>query len=308
METNERKSNKCFIITLVLLILILCYSFYLYFKYLEEKNKYQNLNVEIYNLSSEYENLKLIANQINNDIEKMYNIDNDIVETKKELFNLTSQLEKQIINKKTNYKIAYLTFDDGPYYSTYDYLDILDKYNIKATFFTIGRGKTTCYDNASKDCTLLYKEIVDRGHVIANHTYSHLIFKGLYNSSDDFIYQVKKQEQYIKDKTGVITNIIRFPGGSATSGKLKQSIIEQLRNENYGWVDWTAQDGDGGALYSKKEAWDNFTKSIDQDIEVVLFHDYSPITLSILPDAIEYLQNNNYLILPLFYDSIMIQK
>ena len=46
----------------------------------------------------------------------------------------------------------------------------------------------------------------------------------------------------------------------------------------------------------------------NEDIEVVLFHDYNNITLSILPQAIEYLEKNNYIILPLFYDSVMVNK
>jgi len=164
------------------------------------------------------------------------------------------------------------------------------------------------YDKANYDCTKLYKEIVDRGHTIANHTYSHAIFFGLYNSVDSFMKQVEKHEDYIKEKTGVITNIVRFPGGAASAGRLKEGIKAALKEKNYGWVDWTAIDGDGGDLRSTSEAWEKFTKSIDEDIEVVLMHDYSSITLSILPRAIEYLQENNYILLPLFYESVMINK
>ena len=90
--------------------------------------------------------------------------------------------------------------------------------------------------------------------------------------------------------------------------KLKQSIIEKLKEKNYGWVDWSANDGDGGDLKSKEAAWNNFISTINENIEVVLFHDYNYITLSILPDAIEYLQNKNYVLLPLFYESSMVNK
>ena len=45
-----------------------------------------------------------------------------------------------------------------------------------------------------------------------------------------------------------------------------------------------------------------------ENIEVILFHDYSYITYSILPDVIKYLEDNNYIILPLFYESIMVNK
>ena len=154
----------------------------------------------------------------------------------------------------------------------------------------------------------MYQEYLKRGHTIANHTYSHGIKRGLYNSEKTFIDSVKKQEDLINSQTGYITNIVRFPGGSATAGKLKNSIIEELRKNNYGWVDWTAQDGDGGSLSSKEQAWQIFTNSIDSNIEVILLHDYNGITTSILPDIIQYLKDNNYLLLPLFYESNMVNK
>ena len=48
--------------------------------------------------------------------------------------------------------------------------------------------------------------------------------------------------------------------------------------------------------------------SIDEPIEVILFHDYSKITTSLLPEFIEFLQNKGYILLPLFYESNMIHK
>ena len=143
---------------------------------------------------------------------------------------------------------------------------------------------------------------------MANHTYSHLIFYGLYSSTESFMSQVKKQEQLIKEKTGLTTNIVRFPGGISTSKHLKNSIIEQLRNNGYGWVDWTASNGDGGYVPNKETAINNLKKTINEDIEVVLFHDYNYITLSALPEVIEYLRSENYVLLPLFYESRMVNK
>ena len=48
--------------------------------------------------------------------------------------------------------------------------------------------------------------------------------------------------------------------------------------------------------------------TITDNIEVVLLHDYHPITTQILPDLINDLENNGYIILPLFYESVMINK
>ena len=313
MERNENKARKSLIIVLlVIYIIVIFISTYFIIainkEYKNNKLEKDNLSKTLEEKTSYLEEKNSYQKELKEKLDNLNNISENTNKLKEEVFCLASKLEKQIKDGKNTYKIAYLTFDDGPYYLTNQFLDVLDKYNVKGTFFTIGLNKDICFDNTSQSCSGMYKKIVDRGHTIANHTYSHAIFRGLYSSADSFIYQVTLQENKIKDKTGVKTNIVRFPGGSATSGSLKNSIIAKLRSKGYGWVDWTAQDGDGGALANKAEAWKNFTNSINEDIEVVLFHDYNNITLSILPQAIEYLEKNNYIILPLFYDSVMVNK
>ena len=106
-----------------------------------------------------------------------------------------------------NRKIAYLTFDDGPSINTGKILDILKRYDIKATFFVVGRS-----DDNSKN---LYKRIVKEGHAIGNHTYSHE-YKTLYSSEENFLSDFKKLEHHIYDITGIKMDIMRFPGGSNT--------------------------------------------------------------------------------------------
>ena len=227
---------------------------------------------------------------------------------KKNYYQTLKTFEDKVSNKEVNYKIAYLTFDDGPYYLTHKYLEVLEKYNVRGTFFTIGLDKDNCFDNRSKSCKELYAKTVKYGHTIANHTYSHQIFNGLYSSTNSFINSVKKQENLIKERTGITTNIVRFPGGIASSGSLKNSIVKELKTLGYGWVDWTSLDGDGGYVPNTTTAMNNLKNTINEDIEVVLLHDYSYVTLAILPDIIEYLQSKNYVLLPLFYESKMINK
>ena len=228
----------------------------------------------------------------------------EINKLKEEVYKLTIELEQAILEGRTEYKIAYITFDDGPYYKTDEFLKILEENNVRATFFTIGADKDKCYDNSKASCKETYYKEFIKGHTMGNHTYSHGIFTGLYSSADSFINQVKKQE----DKTGYKTNIVRFPGGAASAGSRKSSMVEKLRENNYGYVDWTASCGDGGSLDSKNQAWNNFLNTIGSDIEVILFHDYSRYTLEMLPDVIKYLQEHNYVMLPLFYESKMINK
>ena len=312
MDRIERKIKTSYII--IFLVYISIITALTYFTV--------NTNIKLKDLSTiknnNNETLSKLKNDLNqleekeeillNDIDNLNNIDENTLEIKKQVFELAGKLEEKIKNGNTEYKIAYLTFDDGPYYLTNSFLDILDKYNVKATFFTIGFDKDWCFDNRSQDCSMMYKKIVDKGHTIANHTYSHSIFNGLYSSAEAFIYDLKAQEEIIKNKTGVITNIMRFPGGSAQARNLKNSIINKLKENNYGWVDWTAMNGDGKYISTKQEGLNNLKNSIDENIEVILFHDYNYVTLSMLPEAIEYLQSKNYILLPLFYESTMVNK
>lgn len=312
MVKHEEKTRKSFIIIIIISICIFVILSYFLFVIndiikIELKIKKENILI-LENLKNDFNELEKEEQSLLDEISALKNIDEINKSVKNEVFALASKLEARIRSGTTNYKIAYLTFDDGPYYLTNSFLNILDKYEVKATFFTIGFDKERCYDNRTQDCSNMYKKIVNKGHTIANHTYSHGIFNGLYKDAETFIQDLKIQENFIKTKTGVTTNIMRFPGGSAQAKNLKNSIIAKLKENNYGWVDWTALNGDGGYIPNKTLAWNRFVNSIDEDIEVVLFHDYNYVTLSMLEDAIIYLQKNNYILLPLFYDSVMINK
>ena len=309
IERKEKDNSlKLTIALLVVSVIVLAFTIFIFILNSDEKKIHSDLVKE---LNKEKETLKGINTTLSNIKEeetKLLSVDSEIDTLKQEVYKLTIDLEKAILEGRTQYKIAYLTFDDGPYYLTHSVIDVLKQKRVKATFFTIGLNKDICFDNSYADCSIMYKKIVDNGHTIANHTYSHLIFNGLYSSTYSFITQVEKQENMIKERTGVTTNIVRFPGGSGTAGSLKYGIIEELRNRGYGWVDWSAQDGDGGSLSDTTTAWNNLYSTINENIEVVLFHDYNYTTYSILPGFIDWLESQNYIILPLTYDSVKVNK
>ncbi len=313
MAKKDRFNKKIFWLVSLLLLVLSALGIVLYFyfdKELKEKIKNNNnIKEEAKIKNKELKDNKDKLSTLEEELKSYDGLDKKVDELKTDYFKNIKTLEDQILKGKSKAKIAYLTFDDGPYYNTYKVLDILDKYNVKATFFTTSINGDSCYDNKNENCYKLYKEYVKRGHTIANHTYTHGIFRGLYSSTDSFMDAVVKQENHIKKQTGgYVTNILRFPGGSNTAGKLKDSIIKQLRKKGYGWVDWTAGDGDGGDLRSRDQGWATLTSQIDENIEVILFHDYNYITTDLLPDAIEYLQKKGYILLPLFYESNMINK
>ena len=312
MEKASRTSKTRIVIFLTISLIVIAFTSILSVIFLLKIN----YNTKCYNdlvksnrkLPKEIEKYKNTINSLDKEIEDYKNIDQSIIDARNNYFNAIKEVEDQILAGTSTRKIAYLTFDDGPYYNTYKVLDILDQAGVKATFFTTNINGEFCYDNKAFNCHVMYQEYAKRGHTIANHTFTHGIRTGLYNSVNSFMDAVVKQEELIKNYTGITTNILRFPGGSSTAKGLKQGIIDQLRARDYGYVDWSAGDGDGGGLYSVEQAWSNLYSSIDSNIEVILFHDYNGITTSILPDFITYLKTNGYEIYPLFYESNMIKK
>ncbi|MBQ4155569.1 MAG: polysaccharide deacetylase family protein, partial [Clostridia bacterium] len=102
-------------------------------------------------------------------------------------------------------KVVYLTFDDGPSENALKILKILKKYNVKATFFV-----------TNLDEPKYMKNIVDEGHQIALHTYSHN-YKKLYSSEKNYFEDLEKIGDLVKEQTGIIAKVIRFPGGSSNT-------------------------------------------------------------------------------------------
>ena len=235
-------------------------------------------------------------------IAELNNAEAALEDAKAEYYEACRQLEDEILAGTNSNKIAYLTFDDGPYERTTGrYLDVLKDRNVLATFFQLGRP--------SEKLDALYHRAYDEGHTIANHTYSHQIRNGIYRGVSYFINDVIKNREFIQDKLGYTTNILRFPGGSSTARSLKPAIIEELRELGYGWVDWNAATGDGIEIMSPQEYRDNVLKKTGgRSVLVVLMHDYSENTLTALPEIIDGLRAQGYTFLPLFYESAMINK
>lgn len=310
MGRNNGRIRKILIIINCILTISLLFLVYRKMQEVGENEKVLNkLEKEYAKLENDISAKEKDSDDIQKQIDDLNNIEENIKTKQENVYKLASQLEQKIRSGETDKKIAYLTFDDGPYYNTYNVLGILREKHVKATFFTTSINGEYCYDNKRARCFDLYKEYLKYGHTIANHTYTHGIWKGLYSSTDSFMNAIVRQEDHIKEQTGgYITNIARFPGGSSTAGRLKNSIIDRLRERGYGWVDWTAQNGDGGSMNDWNTGWRSFTNSIGDSIEVVLFHDYHRVTTNMLPNAIDYLRERNYILLPLFYDSVMINK
>ena len=101
---------------------------------------------------------------------------------------------------------VYLTFDDGPSSNTAQILDILKKHDLKATFFVVGRE--------GEEEKALYRRIVEEGHTLAMHSYSHR-YNALYQSREAFEQDFAQIQNYLYEITGQECLFYRFPGGSS---------------------------------------------------------------------------------------------
>ncbi len=166
-------------------------------------------------------------------------------------------------------KTVYLTFDDGPCGNTEKLLDVLKKYDAKATFFVIGNKKRTD----------LIRRAYEEGHSIGVHTYTH-VYKTLYKNEQAFFEDFLKTQEVIREATGSYTRIFRFPGGSGnTVSRVNKGIMTRLtkimEDMGYRYFDWNVSGGDsesGSTTESVKKRVINGLKN-HTDYVIVLQHD-----------------------------------
>ncbi|QGU96759.1 polysaccharide deacetylase family protein [Clostridium bovifaecis] len=186
-------------------------------------------------------------------------------------------------------KEAFLTFDDGPTTNiTPRILKILDEYNIKATFFVIGQ-------NAEKHPEII-KEEKEKGHAVANHTYSH-DYKYIYNNPSNFLKDLEKGDQVLASILGEHSSkIIRFPGGSF--GSKRAAYREAVKKAGYTYIDWNALNGDAERLNVPASTLIERVKESTKNKRhvVILMHDAATkkTTADSLPQVIEYLKSQGY--------------
>ncbi|MDD6794164.1 MAG: polysaccharide deacetylase, partial [Clostridiaceae bacterium] len=149
-------------------------------------------------------------------------------------------------------KVVYLTFDDGPSIENTDnILKILDKYNVKATFFLTGISINK--GDYEKE---LVKKIAYSGHAIGNHSYSHS-YKKLYPNrhvdAEAFIDDMEHNNDLLKSILGpnFSTRAIRFPGGYWSWGN-RAEIKKDIDTEGYAIIDWNSlnEDAQGCKKYA----------------------------------------------------------
>ncbi|MBC8052019.1 MAG: polysaccharide deacetylase family protein [Sphingobacteriaceae bacterium] len=172
----------------------------------------------------------------------------------------------------------FLTFDDGPIPVVTPFvLNVLSEYQAKATFFCIG-------DNVRK-YPEIYKQVLDGGHSVGNHTFNHL--KGWETADEAYIDNYDLCRQYVD------SNMFRPP-----YGKIKKSQIAKLQQANpeVEIVMWDVLSGDFDAdLKAEKCLRKTVNKTCSGSI--VVFHDSLkafPILEDVLPKALEFWKRKGY--------------
>ena len=177
--------------------------------------------------------------------------------------------------KQAGRKVVYLTFDDGPCPDTTPLLlDILERNNIKATFFCVG-------DNVRKFPDL-FAELKRRGHHVGNHTMHHL--KGFRVDYQTYIDDVAEADGYI-DST-----LMRPP-----YGRIKWSQLHTLR-QKYTVVFWDVITRDYNACLTPEQVL-RIVKRYTRNGSIIVFHDSKKAAknmLAVIQPAIDFLKNEGY--------------
>ncbi len=186
-------------------------------------------------------------------------------------------------------RVIYLTFDDGPGMYTEELLDILKKYDVKATFFVT---------NQFKKYTHLIKREYEEGHAIGVHSLTHKW--NIYRSVATYVKDFNDMNQIIYDYTGERVSIFRFPGGSSNTVSKKYStgvvkaIASKMSKNGYVYFDWNVDSEDAAGANSEKIINNVINGINSRKSSVILMHDIKRSTVSSIETIIKYALDNGY--------------
>ncbi|MDE6198057.1 MAG: polysaccharide deacetylase family protein [Muribaculaceae bacterium] len=184
------------------------------------------------------------------------------------------------LKRKGGKPVVYLTFDDGPIPEETPWvLDVLDRYDIKATFFMVG-------DNVRRNPALL-EEVKRRGHSYGNHTMHHL--QGMKSTT----------RQYLRD-VAEAAELIDSPLFRPPHGLIRTSQGKALK-EHFNIVMYDLVTRDYSRKLSGEQVFEN-VKRYARNGSIIVFHDSLKASANMryaLPRSIEWLLSQGYEFRPL---------
>jgi len=239
------------------------------------------LEKSLQDVEDEVDRLSALLGSSSNNYQNLYDANNRQAPV------LQPEVQETAKNTVSGLRRVYLTFDDGPSDRTEQILDILDEYQVKATFFVVGRTEDKYKE--------LYKRIVEEGHTLGMHSYSHR-YSTIYGSPEAFLEDLNRLQQLILEETGQESTVFRFPGGSSNTVSRTdiQTFIQMLSEEGITYYDWNVSAGDAQSVYSSR---DQIVQRVVSNVAVmqdsiVLMHDANDkgATVEALPIIIEKIQ------------------
>lgn len=171
----------------------------------------------------------------------------------------SKEVSNEFYFKRNDQNSIALTFDDGPHpKQTYKILEILEKYDIKATFFVVGIN--------AKNYPEPLKLIAQKGHEIGNHTYSHRYVKG--KDADVIAKDLELCKNTIYDICGATTVVFRAPGGLMDEISVSNSEVF----EDYNIIYWSIDTKDWD--HRTPNEISNYVLSNIKSGDIILMHDY----------------------------------
>ena len=152
-------------------------------------------------------------------------------------------------------KVIYLSFDDGPHIEATPFvLEILKKYNAKASFFCIGKN-VEAHQN-------LFAQIIQEGHTVGNHTYNHV--NGWKTETNTYIQNMKLASKFID------SNLFRPPYGRITKSQILKIKADKTLPQEI--IMWDVLSGDFDFRMSAEACTKNVIKNTRAG-SIVVFHD-----------------------------------
>ncbi len=173
--------------------------------------------------------------------------------------------------------VIYLTFDDGPGPYTAQLLDVLKKYNVKATFFVTGSG-----DDA------MIKREYDEGHTVGLHTFSHN-YGYIYQNMSNYFADLYAVQERVKNITGQTSMLMRFPGGSSNlvsayydgGTRIMSTLVNEVARRGFTYFDWNISSGDADGVATTDEVFARVIANLKPGgSSVVLQHDIKDFSVA----------------------------
>jgi peptidoglycan-N-acetylglucosamine deacetylase len=179
---------------------------------------------------------------------------------------------KVLCSAKTTSKQIAISFDDGPAEKhTAEILRVLRSKNVPAVFFCIGK-------RIDGNESLLH-QLIEEGHIIGNHSYSHHFWFDLF-STKKMLADVQAMNDTVKKTTGLQPKLFRPPYGVTTP-----NMKRVMEKGGFTAIGWNVRSLDT-MIKDEKKLLHKISRLL-QPGAVVLLHDTSSITLSVLPRLIE---------------------